>query len=66
MTGLIFANDYEEEKKSSDYVEAVFNLVSEKYPNTEISLSFSRIRGSNSEIKISYKEAFKALSMIHI
>lgn len=66
MTGLIFANDYEEAKKSSDSVEAVFNFVSAKYPNAEISLSFSRIRGSKSEIKTSYKEAFKALSMIHI
>ncbi|MBB6696804.1 PucR family transcriptional regulator [Clostridium algidicarnis] len=66
MTSLIFANDYEEVKKSSDSVEAVFNFVSAKYPNAEISLSFSRIRGTNSEIKTSYKEAFKALSMIHI
>ena len=63
---LIFTNDYNEGEKSIEAVEAVFNLVSSKYQEVENSLSFSRIRQSNSDIKISYKEAFKALSMIDI
>lgn len=63
---LIFTNDYNEGEKSIEAVETVFNLVSSKYLEVENSLSFSRIRQSNSDIKISYKEAFKALSMIDI
>lgn len=63
---LIFTNDYQEGKKSLEVVEAVFNLVNIRYPEIKSSLSFSRIRESNSDIKISYKEAFKALSMIDI
>ena len=63
---LIFSNDYSEGEKSVEAVEAVFNLISSKYLEVENSLSFSRIRESNSDIKISYKEAFKALSMIDI
>ncbi|MGX4599121.1 PucR family transcriptional regulator [Faecalimicrobium sp. JNUCC 81] len=63
---LIFSNDYNEGNKSLETVEAVFNLVSSKYSEVEISLSFSRIRETNSEIKKSFKEAFKALSMIDI
>ena len=63
---IIFANNYDEGKKSSEAVEAVFNLVSSIYSDAKISLSFSRIRQQNSDIKISYKEAFKALSMIDI
>lgn len=63
---LIFSNDYSEGEKSVEAVEAVFNLINSKYLEVENSLSFSRIRESNSDIKISYKEAFKALSMIDI
>ncbi|QYE99080.1 PucR family transcriptional regulator [Paraclostridium sordellii] len=63
---LIFTNDYNEGEKSVEAVEAVFNLVNSRYAEVENSLSFSRIRESNSDIKISYKEAFKALSMIDI
>lgn len=63
---LIFAQDYEEAKKSSETVEAVFNLENSKYSEVEIRLGFSRIRETNSDIKISYKEAFKALSMMDI
>ncbi|WP_195986901.1 PucR family transcriptional regulator [Clostridium sp. D53t1_180928_C8] len=63
---LIFSNNYNEAEKSLDTVEAVFNLVSPRYSEAKISLSFSRIRESKSDIKISYKEAFKALSMIDI
>lgn len=63
---LMFANDYNESKKSLEAVEAVFNLLSSKYSEVEISLSFSRIRETTSDIKISYREAFKALSMIDI
>ncbi|MCR8745738.1 PucR family transcriptional regulator [Romboutsia lituseburensis] len=63
---LMFTNDYNEGKKSLEAVEAVFNLLSSKYSEVEISLSFSRIRETTSDIKISYKEAFKALSMIDI
>lgn len=63
---LIFSNDYSEGEKSVEAVEAVFNLVNSRYAEVENSLSFSRIRESNSDIKISYKEAFKALSMIDI
>ncbi|MFQ9309175.1 MAG: PucR family transcriptional regulator [Paraclostridium sordellii] len=63
---LIFTNDYNEGEKSVEAVEAVFNLVNSRYAEVENSLSFSRIRELNSDIKISYKEAFKALSMIDI
>lgn len=63
---LMFANDYNESKKSLEAVEAVFNLLSSKYSEVETSLSFSRIRETTSDIKISYREAFKALSMIDI
>lgn len=63
---LIFTNDYSEGEKSVEAVEAVFNLVNSRYAEVENSLSFSRIRELNSDIKISYKEAFKALSMIDI
>ena len=63
---LIFSNDYSEGEKSVEAVEAVFNLINSKYLEVENSLSFSRIRECNSDIKISYKEAFKALSMIDI
>lgn len=63
---LIFTKDYEESQKSSEAIEAVFNFVSSRYSDVEISLSFSRIRETNYHIKISYKEAFKALSMIDI
>lgn len=63
---LIFSNDYNEGEKSVEAVEAVFNLVNSRYAEVENSLSFSRIRELNSDIKISYKEAFKALSMIDI
>lgn len=63
---LIFSNDYSEGEKSVEAVEAVFNLINSKYLEVENSLSFSRIRESNCDIKISYKEAFKALSMIDI
>lgn len=63
---LIFTKDYEESQKSSEAIEAVFNFVSSRYSDVEISLSFSRIRETNYDIKISYKEAFKALSMIDI
>ena len=63
---LIFSNDYSEGEKSVEAVEAVFNLINSKYLEVENSLSFSRIRESNSDIKISYKEAFKALSRIDI
>ncbi|CAM2889283.1 PucR family transcriptional regulator [Hathewaya histolytica] len=66
LTCLIFTNDYEEAKKSSGAVEAIFNLVSSRYSSIEFNLGFSRIRETDSEIKISYKEAFKALSMINI
>ncbi|WP_032121001.1 PucR family transcriptional regulator [Clostridium amazonitimonense] len=66
LTCLMFANNYEESKKSSGTVEAVFNIISSRYSDIEINLGFSRIRGTDSEIKISYKEAFKALSMINI
>ena len=63
---LVFTNDYYEGEKSIEAIEAVFNIVSSKYTEIESRLSFSRIRQSNSEIKISYKEAIKALSMIDI
>ena len=63
---LIFTNDYNEGEKSVEAVEAVFNLVNSRYAEVENSLSFSRIRELNSDIKISYKEAYKALSMIDI
>lgn len=66
LTALIFANDYEAAKKSSNSVEAVFNLMNTKYTEVEIRLGFSRIRQVNSNMKISYKEAFKAISMIDI
>ena len=65
LMSLIFANDYEEAKKSSEYIEDIFKLINSRYSeNIEMNLSFSRIRENNSDIKISYKEAFKALSMI--
>ena len=63
---LIFSNDSEESKKSSDAIESVFKLVSLRYPEITVNLSFSRIRQENYDIKISYKESFKALSMIDI
>lgn len=66
LMSLIFARDYEEAIKSAEATEAVFNLVSSRYSDAEIRLSFSRIRETNSNIRISYKEAFKALSMIDI
>lgn len=66
LTCLIFANEYEEAKKSSLAVDAVFNLISSRYSNVDFNLGFSRIRETDSEMKISYKEAFKALSMINI
>ena len=52
---LVFTNDYYEGEKSIEAIEAVFNIVSSKYTEIESRLSFSRIRQSNSEIKISYK-----------
>ena len=65
LMSLIFANDYEDAKKSSEYIEDIFKLISSRYSEyIEMSLSFSRIRENNSDIKTSYKEAFKALSMI--
>ena len=65
LMSLIFANDYEDAKKSSEYIEDIFKLISSRYSECiEMSLSFSRIRENNSDIKTSYKEAFKALSMI--
>ena len=65
LMSLIFANDYEDAKKSSEYIEDIFKLISSRYSeHIEMSLSFSRIRENNSDIKTSYKEAFKALSMI--
>lgn len=63
---LIFSEDCEEIEKSSHTVEAVFNIVSSNYRDIDISLSFSRVRDTNSDIKASYKEAFKALSMINL
>lgn len=63
---LVFSKDYEEAEKSSEAIEGVFNFISSRYLDVEISLSFSRIRETNYDIKISYKEAFKALSMINI
>ncbi|AWZ47673.1 PucR family transcriptional regulator [Clostridiaceae bacterium 14S0207] len=63
---LIFANDYDDAKKSAKSVETIFNLISQRYSNIDLSLGFSRIRGTDSEMKISYKEAFKALSLINI
>ncbi|WP_415329270.1 PucR family transcriptional regulator [Clostridium perfringens] len=65
LLSLVFANDYEEAKKSLEYIESGFNLMCSRYSeNIEMHLSFSRIRETNSDIKASYKEAFKALSMI--
>ena len=65
LLSLVFANDYEEAKKSLEYIESGFNLMCSRYSeNIEMNLSFSRIRETNSDIKASYKEAFKALSMI--
>ncbi|MBP1889099.1 sugar diacid utilization regulator [Clostridium moniliforme] len=65
LMSLIFANDYEDAKKSLEYIEDIFKLISSRYSEyIEMSLSFSRIRENNSDIKTSYKEAFKALSMI--
>ncbi|AAO36401.1 transcriptional regulator [Clostridium tetani] len=66
LTVLLFSNSYEEAKKSSKSVEAVCNLVNSRYSDIEISLAFSRIRKIDSDMKISYKEAVKALSMIDI
>ncbi len=55
------------QKKSLEYIESGFNLMCSRYSeNIEMNLSFSRIRETNSDIKASYKEAFKALSMIDI
>lgn len=65
ILSLVFSNDYEDAKKSIEYIESGFNLMSSKYSeNVDMNLSFSRIRESDSNIKASYKEAFKALSMI--
>lgn len=66
LTCLIFANEFEEAKKSSLAVEAVFNLIISRYSHVEFNLGFSRIRKTDSEMKVSYKEALKALSMINI
>lgn len=63
---LILANDEEEAKKSSESVETVFNLMRSRYSNLEMSLSFSRVRGNNSDIKVSYREAIKALSVLDV
>lgn len=64
---LVFSNNYEDAKKSLEYIESSFNLICSKYSeNIEMNLSFSRIRETNSNIKASYKEAFKALSMIDV
>ena len=65
ILSLVFSNDYEDAKKSIEYIESGFNLMSSKYSeNVDMNLSFSRIRENDSNIKASYKEAFKALSMI--
>ena len=66
LMALVFANNYEEGKKSSSMVEDVFNFINSKYENAKLSLSFSRIRETNSNIKTSYEEALKASSMIGI
>ncbi|GAB6169372.1 PucR family transcriptional regulator [Clostridium carnis] len=63
---LIFSNNYEESKKSISCVESIFKLISSRESEIELTLSFSRVRNLDSEIKTSYKEAFKALSMINI
>ena len=67
LMSLVFANNCEDAKKSLEYIEDMFKVASSRYSeNVEMNLSFSRIRESNSDIKISYKEACKALSMIGI
>lgn len=63
---LIFSDNYEVGEKSLEAVESVFNLITSRYEEVEITLSFSRIREEKSHIKISYKEALRALSMINI
>ena len=63
---LVFADSDENIKKSVKAVEAVFNIINSKYSDIEVNLSFSRSRDSYSQIKTSYKEAFKALSLINI
>ncbi|AYE34848.1 PucR family transcriptional regulator [Clostridium septicum] len=63
---LIFSNSNDDMKKVVQAIEAVLNITRSKYPDIEINLSFSRIRKEYSEIKASYKEAFKALSIINI
>ncbi|SHF03136.1 PucR family transcriptional regulator [Clostridium fallax] len=63
---LIFANNHEDAKNSTRFVEDIFKFISSKYQNIDMNLSFSRIRNTNSEIKASYKEALKASSMIGI
>ncbi|ATD56252.1 PucR family transcriptional regulator ligand-binding domain-containing protein [Clostridium chauvoei] len=63
---LVLADNSEEIKNSLKATEAVFNIMNSRYSNVEVNLSFSRIRDTYSEIKTSYKEAFKALSLIDI
>lgn len=63
---LIFADDLEKAEKSSESIVANFNVMSLNYSNIKMSLSFSRIRGKECEIKTSYEEASKALAMINI
>ena len=66
LMALVFANNYEDGKKSSIIIEDVFNFINSKYQNAKLNLSFSRLRDINSNIKTSYDEALKASSMIGI
>ena len=62
---LVSFDEKEDGYKSIEHVEAVFDIVKSIYEKAKIFLGFSRVRESNSEIKKSYEEAVKALSMIN-